>query len=80
MIKDNYMIYRKKKNLDKPSRHSLGDFGQEILRFFSNCYYNKGFITQKSIALLPDLMDFLEFKKWQKAQIQDRRDGGKINI
>ena len=34
MIKDNYMIYRKKKNLDMPSRHSLGDFGQEILRFF----------------------------------------------
>ena len=33
-------------------------------------------VTLKSTDLLLDLMDFLEFKDWQR--MQDRRDGGEL--
>ena len=32
-------------------------------------------VTLKSTDLLLDLIDFLEFIEWQKARMQDRRDG-----
>ena len=41
-------------------------------------------VTLKSTDLLYDLIDFLEFKEWQKARIgppgEDRRDGGEKNL
>ena len=35
-------------------------------------------VTRKRTDLLLDLMDFLEFKEWQR--MQDRRDGGKLYL